>query len=348
VVQTGLGEQCDDGNTTSGDGCDSGCQNEGCGDGVVQPGLGEQCDDGNTVSGDGCSSSCQNEICGDGVVTGTEQCDDGNSNNNDACLSTCMNASCGDGYQWSGVEQCDDGNTTPGDGCNASCQNEYCGDGVVQTGLGEQCDDGNASAGDGCSAACQWEYCGDGVVQAGLGEECDDGNTFNGDGCSSGCLLECDTTENLALTATASSSGGGTTSTGYGPDRMNDGYGHAYCASYNAHWVTADNYPAGKWIQLTWTTTQTIGRIVIDTVNINVADCIGANTGRVLAGGTIQWWNGSSWVTAGSVSGYTNDWTYNFPTPVNTTRIRIYDLFSSSGVGQSSNPIIIEWQAFCD
>ncbi len=32
-----------------------------CGDGVVDTGLGEQCDDGNTVDGDGCSSTCQIE-----------------------------------------------------------------------------------------------------------------------------------------------------------------------------------------------------------------------------------------------------------------------------------------------
>ena len=58
-------EQCDDGNTTSGDGCSSTCQVEdapapACGDGTVDPG--EQCDDGNTTPGDGCSATCQFEI----------------------------------------------------------------------------------------------------------------------------------------------------------------------------------------------------------------------------------------------------------------------------------------------
>lgn len=59
------GEQCDDGNNASGDGCSQSCQTESasgpsCGNGDVEPG--EQCDDGNTVSGDGCSQSCQSEI----------------------------------------------------------------------------------------------------------------------------------------------------------------------------------------------------------------------------------------------------------------------------------------------
>lgn len=53
-------EQCDDGNTESGDGCSDRCRQEFCGDGVVQPRLGEQCEDGNNVCGDGCCF-CTNE-----------------------------------------------------------------------------------------------------------------------------------------------------------------------------------------------------------------------------------------------------------------------------------------------
>jgi cysteine-rich repeat protein len=56
-----VGEECDDGNTVSGDGCSSVCVIEFCGDGIVQAGLGEQCDDGNTIAGDGCSPTCQFE-----------------------------------------------------------------------------------------------------------------------------------------------------------------------------------------------------------------------------------------------------------------------------------------------
>ncbi|HWU88230.1 MAG TPA: DUF4215 domain-containing protein [Kofleriaceae bacterium] len=55
-------EECDDGNTTTGDGCSSDCKVEHvccCGDGVVNPG--EDCDDGNIINGDGCSSNCKIE-----------------------------------------------------------------------------------------------------------------------------------------------------------------------------------------------------------------------------------------------------------------------------------------------
>ena len=46
-----------------------------CGDGTLD--SGEQCDDGNTVSCDGCSASCQVEACGNGKVECAEECDAG-------------------------------------------------------------------------------------------------------------------------------------------------------------------------------------------------------------------------------------------------------------------------------
>ncbi|MBK8251387.1 MAG: pre-peptidase C-terminal domain-containing protein [Polyangiaceae bacterium] len=62
LVQTPAGEQCDDGNTAAGDGCDDMCLVEAvCGDGTAHAVAGEQCDDGNTAAGDGCSDLCQLE-----------------------------------------------------------------------------------------------------------------------------------------------------------------------------------------------------------------------------------------------------------------------------------------------
>ena len=55
-------EQCDDGNRTSGDGCNAECtSNETCGNGVVDVTEGEACDDGNLMSQDGCNSRCDLE-----------------------------------------------------------------------------------------------------------------------------------------------------------------------------------------------------------------------------------------------------------------------------------------------
>jgi cysteine-rich repeat protein len=69
----GGSEQCDDGNATDGDGCDSNCTRSGCGNGVKDPG--EDCDDGNLVDGDGCDSNCTFGGCGNGVVDPGEACD---------------------------------------------------------------------------------------------------------------------------------------------------------------------------------------------------------------------------------------------------------------------------------
>jgi cysteine-rich repeat protein len=96
VVDYGLDEECDDGNTTDGDGCSSTCAVEvtsSCGDGVLDFDLGEECDDNNNTDGDGCSSTCQLEVigetCGDGTTDADEVCDDDNLLNYDTCNPTC-------------------------------------------------------------------------------------------------------------------------------------------------------------------------------------------------------------------------------------------------------------------
>jgi len=59
-----------------------------CGDNVIQ--LGEECDDGNTRSGDGCSAYCQLEAkCGNGMFEAGEECDDGNTKSGDGCDEFC-------------------------------------------------------------------------------------------------------------------------------------------------------------------------------------------------------------------------------------------------------------------
>jgi fibro-slime domain-containing protein len=209
-----------------------------CGNGVID--QNERCDDGNTTSGDGCSRICQIENnydcpvagqlcvnmakCGNGVLTSDEVCDDGNTRDGDGCSATCTNVEpgwqcrvpgrpctpqCGDGVL-GGTEACDDGNTRDGDGCSAECRLEpgfkcegtpskctptTCGDGKKEG--AESCDDGNTMPFDGCSQDCQVEpdctgssctsKCGDGIV---LNEDCDDGNAASGDGCSSTCKVE--------------------------------------------------------------------------------------------------------------------------------------------------------------
>jgi fibro-slime domain-containing protein len=186
-----------------------------CGNGVIE--FGENCEDGNTDSGDGCSSKCVQEdgwqcptppmtgkctlivICGDGKIQGTEACDDGNKMAGDGCGADCtlecgwecpggMNCravKCGDG-KVAGAEQCDDGNTTSGDGCSANCTLEGK---PVNVPEGWDC---KTPAADtmGCKGptACTTSTCGNKIKEG--SEQCDDGNQATGDGCSPFCRLE--------------------------------------------------------------------------------------------------------------------------------------------------------------
>ena len=218
----------------------------GCGDGKInQPS--EQCDDGNTLAGDGCNGICQIEpnhvcptpgqlcivsfTCGDGIVNPGEVCDEGTFQSSPGCSADCKTQDpgykctpgqacvalyvCGNGHIENG-ETCDP--PSPGNGCSATCQTEagwrckpgscsklpYCGDGIVQASSGEKCDEGKFQSSPGCSAdclsmdatcsctpgqacVCQKPVCGDGIVQ--VGEQCDDKNSSY-PGCDANCKLE--------------------------------------------------------------------------------------------------------------------------------------------------------------
>jgi cysteine-rich repeat protein len=171
-----------------------------CGDQLQE--LDEECDDGNTLDGDGCDTECSLEFCGNGIVQASEECDDGNKIDDDECTNDCqaIPVNCGDGIAQP-PEECDDGNTLNNDACSSSCQLEFCGDGVVQT--SEQCDDSNISNGDGCDAVCQVEIpatCGNALVD--INEECDDGNNINNDGCEANCQFICGPANSGAFRAT--------------------------------------------------------------------------------------------------------------------------------------------------
>lgn len=207
-----VGEDCDDGNITEGDGCSAFCRNESCGNNVADPG--ELCDDGNATGGDGCSADCRSkETCGNGIRDTNEACDDSNLVNGDGCTGEsvtvpdgmggsmtspgpCMSREiCGNGIKDFQVgEVCDDSNMISGDGCNSDCRSgEGCGNGIVDP--GEQCDDGDNDNNDRCRNDCKIAQCGDGVVETtGNRETCDPGNPLlPGPVETADCNIDCTT-----------------------------------------------------------------------------------------------------------------------------------------------------------
>jgi cysteine-rich repeat protein len=120
------GEGCDDGEESAA--CNIDCTPSRCGDGYANAGAGEECDDHNEESGDGCSDSCVQEACGNGRVDTGEECDDGNVVPGDGCSTVCVWEYCGNGRVDTG-EECDDGNVDDSDWCMPTCQGATCDDG---------------------------------------------------------------------------------------------------------------------------------------------------------------------------------------------------------------------------
>ncbi len=211
-----------------------------CGDGVVQ--TGEECDDGNLTSGDGCSRACTNEApsasCNAGyscVVNGKVDMGGGallawecgnRYGHHDRPMLDPNQPACGDQGKclrcetdfepWEGERGTEPPETpsTCGDGicqeivcmaigcpqpetpssCPVDCAPDaaitpVCGNGIVEA--YELCDDGNDNEEtDECSrcdinSAYINSRCGNGVREG--QEQCDDGNMINGDGCSNYC-----------------------------------------------------------------------------------------------------------------------------------------------------------------
>lgn len=201
-----------------------------CGDGTVAA-DGEDCDDGNTFSGDCCSSTCQYELSG-------SLCSDGNASTCDACdgAGTCQGATCPT-FDLSGpwvfpfygstclqfvqngisltATHCNSGGPTfigtvdavtrhfhitqPPEDCVVGISGDYCDldataapDLMSWTGTYD-CRVSDITPPSGCYSFVETTtavrgYCGDGFVIASSGEQCDDG--ASSDCCSPACQYE--------------------------------------------------------------------------------------------------------------------------------------------------------------
>jgi hypothetical protein len=236
----------------------------------------------------------------------------------------------GDAGPEAGVETCVDTKTNASHcgGCNQACPSvQYCDAGT--------CDLDCSDAGTKCT-----------VPDAGLACIDTKTNSAHCGACNAPCAggkvcvngaCQTPVAQNIAPLGTVTISGGGSTGN-YLPAKANDGISQATNCNMFA-WITAGSAPAADWIQVDWgSTSHLVQSVTVDT-NTTGTDVCG-NSGRVLAGAQVQWWNGATWVTATTISGQTNDWTYNFPSAVTTTKVRLYGVYATGG--QGSNPVVFE------
>lgn len=88
---------------------DAGADEWSCGNGILE--AGELCDDGDATSGDGCDANCTPTGCGNGIATAGEACDDGNASPGDCCAPDCSleppGSACDDGDACTAPDVCD-------------------------------------------------------------------------------------------------------------------------------------------------------------------------------------------------------------------------------------------------
>lgn len=141
------------------------CVRSRCGDGFVDPRAGEECEDGNDVTNDGCepascqrtcdidadcallesacaSAACAEHVCERTIAPQGTECTTSDGAAGTCHADTCIAIACGDG-EVDATEECDDGNHTPADGCEPDCTfichaDVDCSDGIACNGV-EMC-----------------------------------------------------------------------------------------------------------------------------------------------------------------------------------------------------------------
>jgi cysteine-rich repeat protein len=232
-------------------GCGEGEDAARCGDGV-KAGA-EQCDDGNTVNGDGCENTCTptpggaGPACGNAILEAPEQCDDGNTVGGDGCEHNCtlpvVDAGSDAGTETDAGTRLDAGTETDaGTRTDAGSSGPACGNAIVEA--PEQCDDGNTVGGDGCEHNCTLPIidAGTGVADAGTG-------TDAGTHADAGTGTDAGSYYDAGIWDAGTWPDAGSYDAGTWPDAGSYDAGTAADAgSYDAGtWPDAGSYDAGTW-----------------------------------------------------------------------------------------------------
>ena len=263
--------------------------------------------------------------------------------------------------------QIDEGNPGGGGGCNTGIPG-ICAAGIYQcqngslncqqttpatnemcNGLDDDCDgstdEGNPGGGGSCNtgnlgicAAGTYQCINGGIqcqqINSPIAEVC--GNNLDDD-CDGQTDEGCGTCNNFAPTTTPAVNPNGGSVPPYAPASMINGIGQN-CLQFG--WMKNSSTVAG-WASLTWSGAQLVGSMFIDGEHGTAPDC-GPN-GRNIATATVQYRNTSNvWVTVGTISGAEN-YMYTFPSQVLATGVRLLNVYSSTGNG---NSMVHEWYLY--
>jgi hypothetical protein len=128
---------------------------------------------------------------------------------------------------------------------------------------------------------------------------------------------------------------------GYAPTELNNGITEASdCKRFS--WIDNASSPQGAFFELDWPSAVSIGALHVETAPAGGDSC--NLPGRNLSSATIQYWNGTSWVTATSFSGQTDDIDITLPSPVTTSKLRLFDVTTTPP--GNGNSLIYELYVF--
>ena len=287
---------------------------------VKTPKNGSPCFDGSLCT---TSKTCQNGVCGGGIpVTcppSTIPCQP----------STCVE----------GVHVCQVGPAPNGTACTSGkpcVTGETCAAGAC--GGGTPASEGMACTTAGAcerSPACHLGACtGTPITACASNDGC----------CPAGCTAatdnDCNCSMNLALTAVGSASSGGV-APGHGPDQINNGIGKSDCNSFS--WIFDGPTPDTAFWELDWPSPVTIGSFYVEAEPADGSGPCMEPAGRNIASADVQIWSGAAWMTVTSFSGESGNLQIDLPAPVTTTKLRLANVESSPGNGNSA---MFEWHVF--